>query len=542
VALLFKNKIESIRHDIESQSKTYQLDEYHTEQNQNVNRLAYFDPATPQEVKRIIQNSPNKSCELDPIPTWLLKECIDELLPLITHIINASMELGYVPKEFKIARIRPLLKKSGLDIDTFKNYRPVSNLPFISKILEKVVDARLERHLCENSLHEPMQSAYRKFHSTETALIKVQNDILQSLDQKSVTVLVLLDLSAAFDTIDHQTLLHRLENHFGVTDMAHEWMSSYLRDRNQTICVDGELSERVLIKYSVPQGSVLGPKHYIMYTKPVRAICKRHGLLHHFYADDSQLYLSFKPIDTVTTNEAVQRIENCLADIFAWMHSNMLKLNADKTELIVFAPKQTSKHMVDISNISINVGDSTAQSKTCVRNLGAMFDSNMDMELQVNSVCRAAYAQLRKIGHIRRYLTNDATKSLVNSLVTSRLDYCNALLSGLPNTILNKLQLVQNTGARIVTRTSRHSHITLVLKDLHWLPVKYRIQYKILTHAYKALSDSSPVYIRDMIEVYRPVRQLRSTDTVSLVLPKVKSVKYGNRSFVYSASGKHKKR
>ena len=141
----------------------------------------------------------------------------------------------------------------------------------------------------------------------------------------------------------------------------------------------------------------------------------------------------------------------------------------------------------------------------------------------------------RKIGHIRRYLTNDATKSLVNSLVTSRSDYCNALLSGIPNTALNKLQLVQNTGARIVTRTSRHSHITPVLKGLHWLPVKYRVQYKILTHAYKAINDSSPIYIRDMVEVYKPVRNLRSTETVSLVLPKSRSVKYGNRSFVYAA-------
>ena len=124
------------------------------------------------------------------------------------------MEQGYVPKEFKHAKIRPLLKKSGLDIDTLKNNRPVSNLPFISKELEKVVDARLERHLCTNNLHEEMQSAYRQFHSTETALLKVQNDILQSLDNKCVTVLVLLDLSAAFDTIDHHTLLHRLESHF----------------------------------------------------------------------------------------------------------------------------------------------------------------------------------------------------------------------------------------------------------------------------------------------------------------------------------------
>ena len=186
------------------------------------------------------------------------------------------------------------MKKSGLDPNVLKNYRPVSNLPFISKVLEKVVDKRLERHLTDNKLHEGFQSAYQKFNSTESALLKVQNDILQSLDNNCVTVLVLLDLSAAFDTIDHQTLLRRLENLFGITDKPLAWMSSYLSDRFQTVCVDGKLSSPVHMKYSVPQGSVLGPKNYIMYTKPVGDICRRHGLHHHFYADDSQLYLSFK--------------------------------------------------------------------------------------------------------------------------------------------------------------------------------------------------------------------------------------------------------
>ena len=188
------------------------------------------------------------------------------------------MKSGSVPKDFKSARIRPLLKKSGLDQDLLKNYRPVSNLPFISKVLEKVVDKRLQRHLSENKLHEGFQSAYRRFHSTESALLKVQNAILQSLDNNCATVLVLLDLSAAFDTIDHQTLLHRLENLFGIKDKPLKWMLSYLSDRFQTVCVNGQLSTPVHMTYSVPQGSVLGPKNYIMYTKPVGNICRRHGL------------------------------------------------------------------------------------------------------------------------------------------------------------------------------------------------------------------------------------------------------------------------
>ena len=395
------------------------------------------------------------------------------------------------------------------------------------------MDARLEEHLVTNSLHEVSQSAYRKFHSTESALLKVQNDILQSLDQGCVSVLVLLDLSAAFDTIDHQTLLQRLEHCFGVSGKPLSWMASYLTDRYQTVCVDGELSEPVLMEYSVSQGSVLGPKHYVMYTKPLGDVIRAHGLQHHFYADDTQLYLSFKPNDKVVQSEALTRIENCLKDIELWMHQNMLKLNADKTEVMLFSSKHNSKSM---DTISVNVGNSIIESTSCVRNLGVMFDSTMSMEQQVNAVCRSGYGQLRKIGRIRRYLSSEATKSLVNGLVTSRIDYCNALLHGLPNTLIDKLQRVQNTAARIVTRTSRRSHITPVLKDLHWLPVQYRIQYKILVHTYNALHDRSPLYIKDMLNIYRPTRTLRSQNSLTLVIPRTRTLRYGQRSFTHSAA------
>ena len=161
--------------------------------------LHSFSPTTIEEIVRIIKLSPNKSCELDPLPTWLLKLCAQELAQIITAIVNRSFETSCMPTELKRAHVRPRLKKSSLDPDVLNNYRPVSNLPFVSKIIEKVVDARLEEHLRENDLHEPLQSAYRKHNSTETALIKIQSDILQALDSGRVAALVLLDLSAAFD-------------------------------------------------------------------------------------------------------------------------------------------------------------------------------------------------------------------------------------------------------------------------------------------------------------------------------------------------------
>ena len=185
----------------------------------------------------------------------------------------------------------------------------------------------------------------------------------------------------------------------------------------------------------------------------------------------------------------------------------MLKQNADKTEVIVFTSERNAGL---VNGITVTVGDSNIKPSSCVRNLGAWLDSRMDMEQHVNLVCKSCFGQIRQIGHIRQYLTTDAAISIVNSLVTSRLDYCNALLSGVPKAILNKLQNTQNTAACVVTRTSRNCRITPILKELHWLPVQYRVQYKILTHTYKEIHDQSPVYIKELLYVYRPRRHLRS--------------------------------
>ena len=261
--------------------------------------LSSFQPASMEEIRRLIMASPNKSCELDPIPTPLLKICMDVLITPITTLVNKSLAEGIFPSVFKNAHVTPLLKKASLSKEDLKNYRPVSNLSFVSKILEKVVSSRIQTHMAMTNTSNPFQSAYKKLHSTETALLRIQNDVLMAMDNGKVTALTLLDLSAAFDTIDHTILLDRLHKWFGISGLALNWFSSYLSDRSQQIKLEDTFSSPVQLSFGVPQGSVLGPVLFSLYTTPLSTVIQGHSIPHHLYADDSQLYISFSSGDSV---------------------------------------------------------------------------------------------------------------------------------------------------------------------------------------------------------------------------------------------------
>ena len=182
--------------------------------------LSVFEPVTAAEVSSILVKSPAKHCVLDPIPTWLLKKVSTVLSPVIARMCNASISQSSLPSSQKCARTRPLLKKPSLDPSNLNSYRPISNLTFISKTLERLIDARFTKHADKHSLFPVNQSAYRKYHSTETAVVRIYNDLINAVDLGHVGALVLLDLSSAFDTVDHQVMLNVLHQRFGVCDAA----------------------------------------------------------------------------------------------------------------------------------------------------------------------------------------------------------------------------------------------------------------------------------------------------------------------------------
>ena len=280
-------------------------------------------PTTEAELIRILTNSSDKTCCLDAIPTNLIKKSASLHTPYLVAIVNNSFKEGLFPCALRTAVVRPLLKKDNLDRNTMNNYRPISNIPFISKLLEKVAVSRLVEHLSKNNLMEEYQSAYRADHSTETALLKVHHDISSALDQSHAVAHVILDLSAAFDTIDQSQLLSLLNAEFGVHDKALSWLETYLEARTQRVKIDDAISEPIPLTCGVPQGSVLGPILFTIYTMPMQRIVRKHGVVYHKYADDTQLYVTYNPTVPGDMQSAVKQLEDCIAEIRGWMINRM---------------------------------------------------------------------------------------------------------------------------------------------------------------------------------------------------------------------------
>ena len=242
----FNDKIESIRKDLDTLNKN--VDPLYADTAHTASSFTSFRTVTQDEVKTLIMQAHKKTCSLDAIPTSLLVECIEELLPAITYIINNSLTSGTFPDAYKHAMVTPLLKKQNLDNNVLKNYRPISNLSFLSKLLERIVLKQIIEYLNNFNLFPEYQSAYRTSHSTETTLLDISNHILQALDSGNLSLLALLDLSSAFDTIDHNILLKRLSHSYGINETILMWISSYLSNRSQIISTKQHISEPTSIK------------------------------------------------------------------------------------------------------------------------------------------------------------------------------------------------------------------------------------------------------------------------------------------------------
>ena len=313
--------------------------------------LYHFDPVTDTELLKIISCMHKTTCSSDPFPTRLLMSHIHAIVPILQHIVNLCLATGDFPISFKSSIVIHLIKKPGLDREMLRNYRPVSNLSFLSKVIGKVISIRILGHILDSNIVDSFQSAYRAGHSCETALLRVYNDIVTIVGKGNGSFLVLLDLSAAFDTIHHDNLFYILEKYFGIGGSALRLVRSYFSDRTQRVQIDGFMSNFAGLLCWVPQGSVLGPMKFCLYLLPLGAILRHHTIGYHIYVDDAQLYISFKCKDPL---ESLTKLNMCISDIRVWRIKNKLKINDCKTEFIIFLSPLLKQNL---SDLSVSVGD-----------------------------------------------------------------------------------------------------------------------------------------------------------------------------------------
>ena len=484
--------------------------------------LEAFKPATDDEIRGLIMKHGIKCSPADPIPASLLKNVFDSFIPIWRELVNLSLAQGSM-ECLKCAILSPLIKAldSLMDIEILKNYRPVSNLLFISKLIERVVDLRTNDHMDVNNLHSAKQYAYKDEHSTELLLTKVVNDLLLACDKKIPTLVMFLDLSAAFDTVDQGKLLKTLHDDIGIRGVALKWFESYLCGRTQKVKIGDSYSSEVVLDFGVTQGSILGPKLFNIYTKPFPTKLHVVKVSVEGFADDHQLLKQFNLIFQVEV--LGEGIEKIFVLIEKWMSENFLKLNSGKTKIMIIAPDGVQQE------ITIN---GTFIDGKCIRfvdtakNLGVYIDSTLSFEFQIQRVVMNCFSTIRLLSRIKFFLTTEQLNQIVCPLVLSIIDYCNSLYYGLSAELIGKLQSVQNSAARLVCKVNGYDRVGSdeLFHRLHWLKVRERIVYKVLLIVFKCITGHAPVDLMNMLKL------VKSSRTKKLEAQKCNGV-MGDRAF-----------
>ena len=472
---------------------------------------------------------------------------------------SLSLSEGIFPSSFKQVLVQPLLKKPSLSTDDLNNFRLISNLNFISKILEKVVASRLQSHLSSNSLSSSFQSAYRIFHSTETTFLKIHNDLILAMDRGEVTSLILLDLSAAFDTVDHSILLTRLQNWFGLDGLSLNWFTSYLSSRSQAVSINDSISAFSTLSCGVPPRFRTWPTpFYSLYHSSWLGDLKKfpqipfvrwwHPAVHLFHPYKF-CFISWNTYPHFHWHSFLDELEQTAPQsIYNWISSYWHKTTTSQIfwsyKLISqqwyhpsqFLCSQSWLHLwlwhvfLWTNQLSVQILSFSHPRHPSNPSSSSSFCSHSPCKFTCLQQTWLLQFHIRDIRRIRHLLPLSAATALANSLVSSKLDYCNSLYSGISQANLNKLQHIQNSLARVITNTSKYQHITPTLKKLHWFPIKQRIDYKLCLLTNKTLTNQQPTYLYNSLSFPSHSVSTRSSDSLVLSIPYVRS-SLGKRAF-----------
>ena len=464
----------------------------------------------------------SKATGLDMIFARLLRECADLIADPMCSIFNQSIRSGIFPQEWKCAKVIPLFKEGNHS--DLNNYRPISIVPIVAKVFERIIYDQVYGYLTENNLISSQQSGFRSLHSTVTALLEATNNWAFNIDKGSVNAVVFLDLKKAFDTVDHTILLSKLFE-YGIRGVAYEWFRSYLDNRNQQCFVNGSLSNSQILTCGIPQGTILGPLLFILYINDLPN-CLSNSVAR-MYADDTHLTFASNNIETI--NDVMN---HDLSNVNTWLTANKLTLNSSKTEFMLIGSRQrlgtydTSPKLI--------IGGDIINPVSSVKSLGVHIDENLSWNMHIEKIAKKIASGIGAIKRCRPFINRTTLESVFNALVQPYFNYCSEVWGHCNKSLSNRLQKLQNRAARILTFSSYDTSADPIFEQLNWKRLDTQRQIQVATMVYKSIHGLAPDYLGSLFTKYDPPYNLRNSENkLAVPLPRTNFLK---NSFSYNGA------
>lgn len=474
--------------------------------------------------KQLLKLSIGKATGIDGLSSRLLRTGALQIAKPLTHIMNLTISTAIIPTEWKTAIVTPIYK-DGIHTDC-SNYRPISVLPVVSKILERAIHNQVYNHLLVNNLLSNTQSGFRPQHSTLTAAIDVTDYILSNMDHGEVTGAVFLDLKKAFDTVDHGVLLSKLSS-LGIMGKELNWFSNYLSNRQQCTVIANVHSDYKQISVGVPQGSILGPLLFISFINDLpNVICKSKIVL---YADDTAIMYNSKSLTEVNTvlNEELVNVAN-------WMSTSKLTVNASKTKVMVFGSQRKIKN----SLLDIRLNNVKLDQVLVFKYLGLWFDPCLKWDTHIEKIASKISQKTGVLRRIRQYIDQTTMGMMYNALILPHIDYCCPIWTSTASKYVNKIQILQNNVARLTLRCKiREKHVSEIYNELKWMNVQQRTEYFKLALLYRCINGLAPDYLSDDILIrMKPHRYGTRSQTTTNITVELTKTDWGRHTFKNSGA------
>ena len=484
-----------------------------------------FKNITIKDLEWAFKQFSTKSVGPDGISLKVLRLCLPTLSNVFLSLFNKSIILNKIPSVWKHSNILPVQKT--LNPSSPSDYRPISLLCIISKILEKILHKQIVDYIIHHNILDPFQSGFLKHHSTSFLLTNLTDDICQGFRSDHITILLMLDLSKAFDRVSHEILLDKLKA-IGFSPQALGWFTEYLSDRTQSVILENKSSSSLKVISGVPQGSVLGPLLFLIYINDLGGKISYSKRL--MFADDLQIYLQVPYKDL---NLGVTLLQNDLHEIKNWCLVNNFKINVEKTNFIIFG--KNVSNLYD-TNTSFYFDGAQIQLTKTVKNLGLYIDYDMKWRSQINHIVKSVNYVLYRLRHFKHLINFNLRKQLVTALIFPLLDSGAFPMGNLPEHQYSRLQKLLNSSVRYACGINFPSRTSPDRTKLGWLNVKLRAKYLSAVHIHNILNIGKPNYLKDKVKIYTPTRDLRPKNRPHLVVNTSSNHTYNNSSLVFMLS------